>query len=385
MQNFKENEIKKLKVAIIADELQYWGGAQDNILAFGKIFPNSTIYTSIYEEDVLEKYFKGKKIKASFIQKMPFEKKLRQEYFVLYPLAFRMFNFKKYDFVISVSSAFAKFVKPPKGVKHFLYCLTPPRYLWMENRSETNCGKISYKLYSIFLPLLHAIWKSKDRRASSKADMIATNSKEVASRVKQFYGLNANVLYPPVEMDYLKFNPDYKSRKDWFFYVGRLEKYKGVDLMIEACVSAKKKVKIAGKGSYLPELEKLVKDLNGQEYVEFLGYVDDEQKADLLFNCKALIFPVKDEDFGIVPIEANAAGCPVLAYAGGGVLETVVDGVTGKLFTKYCASDLEKELRKWNEYSFDVKKCKENAQRFSFDTFESKMLHLTNEMLNEEK
>lgn len=383
MNNLEKNKFKKLKVAIVADELQYWGGAQDNILAFSKVFPNSTIYTSIYEEDVLKKYFQEKEVKATFIQKMPFEKKLRQEYFLFYPLAFKMLNFRKYDLVISVSSAFAKFVKPSKGVKHFLYCLTPPRYLWLENRSETNKDKLSFKLYSFFKPILHSRWRKQDKMAAESADMIATNSKEVASRVKSFYNLDAKVLYPPVEMEYIKFNSRYLDREDWFFYVGRIEKYKGVDLMIEACINARKKVKIAGKGSYLEELKSLVKDLSGEKYIQFLGYIDDEEKADLLFKCKALIFPVKDEDFGIVPIEAGAAGCPVLAFGGGGVLETVIDGVTGKLFQEYSASCLEEELKKWNSYNFDAKKCREQAEKFSFKVFESKMFRLANEILKQ--
>jgi len=163
-------------------------------------------------------------------------------------------------------------------------------------------------------------------------------------------------------------------------YVGRVEKYKGVDLMVKSCINAKTKIKIAGKGSFLEELKKIVRDLNGEGFVEFLGYVDNEQKADLLFNCKALIFPVKDEDFGLVPIEANAAGTPVLAFAGGGVLETVIDGVTGKFFKEYSSFALEQELKKWHTYSFDPNECKKQSQKFSFDVFENKMLYLTNEL-----
>ncbi len=385
MKNMKKKKFKDLKVAIVTDELQFWGGAQDDVISFSKVFQNSTIYTSIYEEDVLEKYFKGKNVKASFIQKMPFEKKLREEYFLLYPLAFRLFNFKKYDLVISVSSAFAKFVKTPKNTKHFLYCLTPPRYLWLETRSDRHRGKVTYKLYSLFKPFLHNIWRRKDKKAAQKADMVASNSKEVARRIKKFYELDAKVLYPAVEMDYIEFNPDISSRQEWFLYVGRVEKYKGVDIMVRACINAKKKLKIAGKGSYLEDLKKLVRDLNGEDLVEFLGYVDNEQKADLLSKCKTLIFPVKDEDFGIVPIEANAAGCPVLAFAGGGVLETIVDGVTGKFFREHSSSSLEKELRDWNSLKFNPEDCRKQAMNFGFDAFENKMVSLVNEILKENK
>ena len=385
MKNLKRDKLKDLRVAIISDELQFWGGAQDDIIAFTKVFPNSTIYTSIYEEDVLEKHFQGKEVKASFIQKMPFEKKLREEYFLLYPLAFRMFNLNEYDLVISVSSAFAKFVKTPNGAKHFLYCLTPPRYLWLETRSDRHTHKLSYKIYSLFKPILHGYWKKRDKEAAKRADMVAANSKEVAGRIKKFYELDAKVLYPPVEMDYIKFNPKYSSREDWFLYVGRVERYKGVDLMVRACIEAKKKLKIAGKGSFVNDLKKIVKELKGEDFVEFLGYVDDEQKANLLYKCKALVFPVKDEDFGIVPIEANAAGCPVLAFAGGGVLETMIDGVTGKFFEEYSSSSLKSELEKWESYSFNPEDCKKQSERFSFDVFENNMVDLINELFSKDK
>ncbi len=382
MKNGKKQSIKKLKVAIIADEIQYWGGAQDDILAFTKVFPNSTIYTSIYEEDVIQKFFKNCRVKTTFIQKMPLEKKFREEYFLLYPLAFRLLNLKKYDLVISVSSAFSKFVRTPKNVKHFMYCLTPPRYLWLENRSARSSRKITYKIYSVFQPILHKFWRKKDRNAARKADMVATNSNEVAKRVKKFYGINPKVLYPPVEMNYLKYNPDYSKREDWFVYIGRVEKYKGVELMIRACIKAKKKLKIAGKGEYLDEAKNLVRELEGDEYIKFLGYVEDSVKADLLFNSKGLIFPVKDEDFGIVPIEANASGCPVLAYSGGGVLETVVDGSTGKFFTDWTVDSLVEQLDMWDSYSFSPKDCKVQASKFSFEVFENKLVVLIDSLLD---
>jgi len=377
MNSLRKKQLKKLKVAIVADDLQFWGGAQDNVVAFGKVFPNSDIYTSVYEEEFLKKHFPGKEVKATFAQKMPFEKKLRAEYYLLYPLAFKMLNLKKYDLVISVSSAFAKFVK---AKKHFFYCLTPPRYLWLENRSNKHVNKFSYKIYSFFQPMLHGLWRRQDRKAARRATMISSNSKEVAKRVKKYYDLNARVLYPPVEMGYLKFNPDYASREDWFFYVGRVERYKGVDMMIRACINAKKTVKRAGTGSFVDELKEMVKNLKGEKFVEFLGYITDEEKADLLFKTKALIFPVKDEDFGIVPIEANAAGCPVLAFAGGGVLETVVDGKTGRLFREYTSEALQEELEKWDTYSFEPKVCREQSQKFSFEVFEDNMLELTDEI-----
>jgi len=382
MKNSKKQKLKKLKVAIVADELQYWGGAQDDIVAFSKIFPNSVIYTSIYEQEVVEKFFKDFDIRSSFVQKMPFERKLREEYFLLYPLAFRLLNFREYDLVISVSSAFAKFVRPPKNVKHFLYCLTPPRYLWLDTRSGRRGDKWTYKLYSLLKPLFHSYWRRKDKQAARRADMVAANSREVSKRIKKFYGINPKILHPPVEMGYIDFNEDMKSRKDWFLYVGRVEKYKGVDLMVKACIQSKKKLKIAGTGSYIQELEEIVKDLNGEEYIEFLGYVENDEKANLLYNTRGLIFPVKDEDFGIVPIEANAAGCPVLAFAGGGVLETIKEGETGRFFKEYSSDSLVKELERWDETKFDPKVCKEQAKNFSFEVFENKMTHLVKELLD---
>jgi glycosyltransferase involved in cell wall biosynthesis len=383
MKNSKKNLIKNIKVAIVSDEMQYWGGSQDIILALQKVFPHSTIYTSIYEKHIVEKYFPEKEVRASFVQRMPFEKKLREIYFSLYPLAFKLFNFRKYDLVISISSAFSKFVRTPGKTKHFLYCMTPPRYLWMQTRSGRGHGSLAYKVYSFFQPVLHAVWRRWDRNSARFADMIAGNSKEVGRRIETFYGLNPKVLYPPVDIEYINLNSDYESREDWFLYLGRVEKYKGVDLMVRSCIKAQEKLKIAGDGAYLKKLKKLVEDLNAQDLVEFVGFVDQEQKAELLYKCKALIFPVKDEDFGIVPIEANAAGCPVLAFAGGGVLETILDGITGKFFHEYTVESLKEELMKWNEYRFDAKACREQAESFSFDAFEKKLVYLIHEIVGD--
>jgi glycosyltransferase involved in cell wall biosynthesis len=163
-------------------------------------------------------------------------------------------------------------------------------------------------------------------------------------------------------------------------YLGRVEEYKGVELMIRAVAKSKKKLKVAGTGSALEDMKRLVKELNAEDNIEFLGYVEDSLKGELIYNCKGLIFPVRDEDFGIVPVEANAAGCPVLAYKGGGVLETIVDGKTGLFFSEYTVESLSKALDEWDEYHFDAEDCLNQSQKFSFEVFQNNILNIVNEI-----
>lgn len=374
------SEYKKLRVAIVADELQYRGGALNNILDLHEVFPNSVVFTSIYEQEIKDKFLKDIEVRATFLQKMPFEKRFREEYFLLYPFAFSLFDFKEFDLVISISSAYSKFVNPKAPTKHILYCLTPPRYLWLDTRSDRHTQRFTYKVYSLVKPFLHSIWRSMDKSAARRADKIVAISNEVADRIKKFYELEPEIVYPSVSTSFVEYNSKYKSRGDWFLYLGRVEEYKGVEIMIRAVAKSKKKLKVAGKGAALEKMKELAKELKVEDNIEFLGFFEDSEKPDLLYNCKGLIFPVRDEDFGIVPVEANAAGCPVLAYKGGGVLETIVDGKTGLFFSEYSVESLSKALDEWDEYNFNAEDCLNQSKKFSFEVFQNNILNIVNEI-----
>jgi len=368
----------KLKVALISDELQVWGGAQYHLDVLSQLFPHAPIYTSVSEQDIRNR-LPGRKIINTFIQHLPFERLLRKEWFLLYPLAFRSIDLKKYDVVISISSAFSKMVKVTGKTKHIMICLTPPRFLWMDTRNLKKSSRLTYWLYETFVRnLLHKYWKRMDKNAACSVDKIVSISKEIQSRVKEFYGRDSDVIYPPVEVNGITVNNDPRTRKNWFLYLGRVETYKGVDLVINACIKANAPLVVAGTGSGFEEMKDMVFKAKAGHLIRFTYNPTDEQKFKLLARCKALIFPVKDEDFGIVPVEANAAGTPVIAYRGGGVLETLSEDnpKTAVFFDEYSVDCLAEALSSFDINSFNPDNCRKQAEQFSREIFEYKIKQL---------
>ncbi|HVX92681.1 MAG TPA: glycosyltransferase, partial [Candidatus Dojkabacteria bacterium] len=316
---------KTRKIAIVVDELTRLGGAEKVLKTLLSDYPDATVFTSYSDSKFVKKEFPKVKVKNSFIQYIPFSKQFNRELLLLHPLAYRSFSFIGYDLVISISAGFGKFIKPWFGTKHILYCLTPPRFLWLkDSRSTKKSKKFSYKIYSLFMgTFLEKIWQNWDRKAARKATKVVTISETVRERAQEVYGVDSEVIYPPVDVEKIKLNEDNDSREKWFLYHGRLERYKGVHLAIAACAMTHTPLKISGVGNELDELQQMVLDYNAKGLVKFLGRLEDEEVYDLMYKCKGLIFPVKDEDFGIVPVEANAAGAPVIAFKSGGSKETV--------------------------------------------------------------
>ncbi len=375
--------MKKHNVAIVMDTLLKWGGAEETLKVLLELYPNATIYTSIADKELVNEHFPKNKVVTSIIERIPFNRKFMRELYLLHPIAFRLFNFKKYDAVISITSSFAKFIKTPKHVPHIMNCLTPPKFFWMhQSRTIESMQKFSYKFYRFFVgTFLEKIWQRWDRNAAKKADVAIAISQAVSDRMKTYYGIESEVVYPPVDTKSLKYNSDIDGREKWFLYLGRVETYKGVDLAIKACVKAHVPLKIAGTGQHVEQMRELVKDLNAKGIIKFLGFVEDDMKKDLLFRCKGLIFPVRDEDFGIVPVEANASGAPVIAYKSGGVLETISEKNprSGVFFEKYKVSELAKVLVDFDKYDFDSANCRKQANQFDKEIFKYKFGNLVND------
>lgn len=367
-----------LKVAIVSDGLTSHGGAESVIVQILKEYPNATIYTSIADNDFIKRFFPNNKVVKSFVQYLPFEKFLRKEYFLLYPWGYRLFPFLGYDVVISVSSGFAKFVKPwSRKTKHILYCLTPPKFFWMKDgRTIDDNPRASYRFYSFFMDtVLEKIWQYWDRKAARSADYVFAISEEVKKRIKQFYDLDVEVIHPPVSVSAIPFTKNMEERENWFLYLGRVERYKGINIAIAACAEAKVPLKVAGVGSQMEDMKDLVTELNAKGLVKFLGYPTDEEKFKLLAKCKALIFPVKDEDFGIVPVEANASGAPVVALRSGGTTETISESnpKTGVFFNEWNALSLAEVLKDFDSDIFDSYNCRKQAEQFSDELFRYKL------------
>jgi len=381
-----KDPIKNFKIAIISDRLTNWGGAELTVKVLTEMFPHAPVYTSVYDKTFLAQHFPKTKVISSIVQHFPFEKQLRKEYTIFYPFAFRLFDMKKYDLVISVSSGFAKFVRTKGITKHIFMCLTPPVFLWLEERRSLKVNKrMTYTfLYEKLLKKpLHAIFKRMDLRAAKEADIILANSKTVAKRIESIYGRKAEVLYPPIEVEKIPFNKDISKREKWFFYFGRIEIYKGVELAIRACVDLKRPLKILGTGYDEERLKGIVQELNAKGIVKFLGFRDDKEKFELLKRCKAFLYPVRDEDFGIVPIEANAAGAPVIAHRSGGSLETLSERnpQTAVYFEKYDWQGLRDAILEFDKIDFNPDNCRKHAVQFSRELFEYKVITLVKDVL----
>lgn len=335
-----------MRVALVHDDLVQWGGAERMLLGLSEIYPDAPIFTSIFDKGNLElvNKFKNKRIITSFLQKFP--KKLYKVLLPLYPIAFEQFNFDEFDLVVSQSTRFAKSVITKPKTKHINYCHTPPRFLW-----DQTLPSFSYLRFF-------------DQLAAKRVDYFIAGSQNARQRIRKIYKTDCPVVYPYVDLD--RFSRVESFDGGYFLVISRLNKYKRVDLAIEACASLNYPLKVVGQGPDQKNLRGLAGKLNAK--VEFLGAIPDNYVTQVLAGAKALIICGK-EDFGIASLEAQALGKPVIAYKEGGVLETVSEGRTGYFFPIQITESLVDVLRTKDMSLIDPKACRENAQKFSKEKF----------------
>jgi glycosyltransferase involved in cell wall biosynthesis len=286
------------------------------------------------------------------------------------PSVFESFSFDEYDLVISVTSESAKGIITKPHTKHICYCLTPTRYLW--SGYDSYFANKGFRMLS--KPAVSYL-RSWDKKAAHRPDEIVSISKEVQKRVKDYYGRDSMVIYPPVELGSSVQELGARQKKDsgYFLIVSRLSKftrYKRIDLAIEACNELKLPLKIVGEGSWKKELEGVAGPT-----ISFEGAVTDEKLKTYYKNCKALIFP-SVEDFGLTVVEAQGFGKPVIAFRGGGALETIQEGKTGYFFDEQTKQSLIAALKNFDKMQFDPRECVKHAERFNFNTFKSAFLNL---------
>ena len=388
----KPQKTDDIKVAIVSEPLYKHGGAEIHLKYILNAFPNSELFTAYYDKEFVSKFFPNVKIHHSFMQHLLGRDKFRYFFMLLQPLAYKSFRFKGFDVLLTYSIAFAKFAHA-RNIKHIDICMTPPKFLWQKKgrvlkgaKQLEGTNRSLFKFYHFFTDtILEKIWQRWDRNAARKCYKIAGISNVVKRRIKKYYDYDADVLYPPVEVKRIKELKKINKKENWFLYLGRVETYKGVDLAIKACVNANVPLKIAGMGDDFENMRSLVKKLNAKGLVKFLGYVSDEQKFNLLARTKALIFPVKDEDFGIVPVEANASGTPVIAYKEGGVLETIseINPKTGIFFDKYTVKSLQEVLSKFKSEQYDPDNCRKQADNFASEIFVYKIQNYVKDALQD--
>ena len=382
--------VNDIKVAVVYEPIYKMGGGELHLKHILEAFPNSELFTAYYDEEIIKKEFPNIKVHHSFMQKLPAKDKLRYLYLLLNPLAYKSFKFQDFDVIISLSSSFAKFAHTD-GVKHIDLCMTPPKLFWqkddrtLKNPNQlTGINRILFKIYSFFMDtFLEDLWKKWDRNAARKCDKIAGISNVVKDRIKKYYDYDADVIYPPVEVRKILEYPQVNRKENWYLYFGRVETYKGVELAIRACDVLDLPLKIAGAGADLEAMKELVEELGAKGIVKFLGFVSEEEKYELLSRARALFFPVRGEDFGIVPVEANAFGTPVIAYRDGGVMETISEDnpKTGVFFDEYTPESLIKVLKKFKPEDYTQDNCRKQSENFASEIFIYKLQNYVKDTL----
>lgn len=351
-----------MKVALVHDYLNQYGGAERVLEELHRLFPDAPIYTSIYDPSRMPPAYRTWDIRTSFLQRLPLIKSHHQPFLLLYPLAFESFDLSAYDVVLSNSSAFAKGVITPPRTLHICYCLTPMRWAWSyrEYVDRERIGAAPRLLLPVAINYLR-IW---DALSSNRVDRFVAISRAVAARVEKHYRRPAEIVYPPVDTS--AFQP-VAAPDDYYLVVSRLIPYKRIDLVIDAFTRLGKRLLVVGDGRDRVALER-----RAGPNVEFLGRLPDAELGSLYARCRALVFP-GEEDFGIVPVEAQAAGRPVIAYAAGGALDTVVDGVTGVYFHRQTPEDLIDAVRRLEALDFDPRVIRSNALRFDRAVFQAQI------------
>lgn len=351
-----------MKVALVHDWLNQYGGAERVLEVLHDQFPEAPVYTSMYEPTAMPASYRRWDIRTSFMQRLPLVKRRHQPFMALYPLAFESFDLTGYDLVISNASAFCRGVITSPATRHVCYCLTPTRFVWNyhDYTREESVGGFARRVLPLVLGPLR-VW---DRLSADRVDDFVAISDAVAGRIAKYYRRPSIVIHPPVDCASYQVAPE---TADFFLIISRLVPYKRVDLAVRAFNDLGLPLVIAGDGRDRARLEKMA-----QPNVRFLGRVSETDLRDLYGRCRAFIFP-GEEDFGLTPVEAQASGRPVIAYAAGGALDTVAPGKTGLFFHQRHPDSLAEAVRGFAEADFDPQAIRAQALRFDTPAFRERL------------
>lgn len=363
--------MKKPKVALVHDYLIQHGGAEKTLAAIAEMFPEAPIYTSFYKPENFGDEINSRQIITPGLADSVFSSlPILSKYFTfLIPLLFERFDLGEYDIIISDSSSYAKGVLSKPDQLHISYIHTPPRFLYGYSVENTKRNAWYYRPVVTVVDHYLRIW---DFNAAQRPDFLVANSEEIARRIKRFYKREAKVIYPPVEL-----SPEPPVDKGnllsdpYYLAAGRLVAYKNFDAIIKAFNELSElQLRIIGTGNEERHLKSLAKS-----NIKFLGRVSDEEKHQLMKNCLGLVNAVKDEDFGIVPIEVLSHGRPVLAHKSAGHLETIKEGINGMYFEKLSPPALATSIREFDEAVredvFDPDVITKSVEKFSKQSFQN--------------
>lgn len=372
------------KIALVHDYLKEYGGAESVLEALSNLFPQAPIFTAIYHPSSfgphrrrLEKVW-GNRVHQSFFRYLPFAHKLISPLRLLSPLAFRSFDFSGFDLIItSATGAYFPNSLKKGPAKLVCYCHTPPRYLYglPTARQLTN-----FPPFRLLVALINHFLRFFDFRFAQNVDQFIANSQTTADRIWKFYRKPSVIINPPVDVPKFKIkNSKLKtSPKEYFLTGGRLARAKRYDIAIQACNQLKVPLKIFGRdfAGFRRELEQI-----SGPTIQFLGEVTQDQKADLYRRARAFIFCSDNEDFGIVPVESMAYGCPVVAYRSGGATETILEGKTGTFFDQLSPSSCASAIKNLSRLNLSPQACILRAKTYSSAVFVQRISSLIHRLL----
>jgi glycosyltransferase involved in cell wall biosynthesis len=348
-------------LALVHDWLNQMGGAEDVLETLAGMFPRAPIYTSMYWRAGMPPAYQSWNIHTTWMDRLPGIYRRHQPYLPLYALAFAQLDLSDYDVVLSNKSGFCHGVRTGEAL-HVCYCLAPTRYVWDLDEyagREALPGAIKTALR----PLI-ALLRRWDYRAAQRVDRFIAISREVQNRIHRYYGRGSIIIHPPVETE--RFQPA-STHDDYYLIVSRLVPYKRIDLAVQAFTQLGLPLVIAGSGRDREALEELAGST-----VTFLGWVPDEDLPDLFARCRAYVLPGV-EDFCITPVQAQAAGRPVIAFGAGGALDTVIAGETGTFFHEPSSEGLAAAVREFDPDTTDPHACRASAKRFAAGTFQERV------------
>lgn len=367
-----------MRIAFIQDWLTDYGGAEKCIEALCEVWPDAEIFTLVYRPEIFKDSVISKhKVHSSFIQRLPWANTKHRNYFMLFPFAVEQYDLRKYDIVISLSAAFSHGVLTEPDQLHICYKHTPMRYAWSGYFEYLSDPHIRSKWKNWLARYIIHRMRRWDYLAAQRPDFMIANSSEVQQRIRKYYRREAIVINPPVEVDRIASNGD-SIKEDYYFTMSRMVPYKRIDLIIKAFSDMpNRRLIVAGTG---PQINRIRKLSTKCPNIQLVGFVDDANKFELLRKARAFVFAAH-EDFGIVPIEAQACGTPVIAYGKGGSLETVIDGKTGLFFKEQTADSLKEAIESFSQAadSFDSAVIRRHAEKFDKEEFKGKFKRFVRE------
>ncbi|GHV51924.1 glycosyl transferase [Spirochaetia bacterium] len=337
-----------------------------------ELYPDADIYTHVYDPKAVSDLINSRRVYTSYINKLPFAKKLYQKYMPLMPNALKDFNLQDYDLVISSEAGPAKGVVPNPNAYHLCYCHSPMRYLWdMYHEYFRKSNPLVRFFMKALIPGLR-LW---DIASANMVDRFVTNSRYVAKRILRVYNREAEVVFGPASIE--KFLSVKRNPGDFYLFFGQVTGYKRADIAIEACIRSGRRLVVAGAGMGKKDIRKYEKT----GLIDFRGRVSDEEAVTLFSEARALLYP-QIEDFGLIPVEANAAGCPVIAFRRGGALDSIKEGVTGMFFDEQTPESLIAALdafeKREGEFA-DREKFSLHVRQFSKEAFKDRIRNIIEE------